>query len=350
MYNLYGNDYIELFRSFYPEVKVVSGRKELVVRCKFCGDSNNPRNAHMYISIPQDEKSVSLYECKKCKAAGMVNTQFLQLYGCTDPQVFIDLNEHLNEYTHSSKFSIYKKRKYYHINNNYIKDIPLASEKLRYLNSRLGVNLSLRDWLQLKIVFNLNDIIYSNHFEKTRSDNIIQALNDNFIGFISQDNTYISLRKINDIELFDNINKRYIYYKLMDVYEYKTYYVIPSQIDMQNPEVVNIHITEGPFDILGVYFHLNDANNKQNIYISSSGKSYKQALEYIFSITGVMNYNINIYPDNDISDRELYHLILKHIMNLPCNINVIRNVYPNQKDFGVTRKLINPLVNQVKRI
>ena len=53
MYDLYGQNFINAIRSLI-NARPVSGNKELVTRCPFCGDSKNPSHAHFYISVPQN--------------------------------------------------------------------------------------------------------------------------------------------------------------------------------------------------------------------------------------------------------------------------------------------------------
>ena len=62
MYNYYGQGFIDMIKSFYPTAKVVAGMKEIVVRCKDCGDSNDLSHAHMYINstITYRYSSISL--------------------------------------------------------------------------------------------------------------------------------------------------------------------------------------------------------------------------------------------------------------------------------------------------
>jgi len=39
MYTLYGEDFIRMIQSFYPEARPVAGRRELVLRCRECGET-----------------------------------------------------------------------------------------------------------------------------------------------------------------------------------------------------------------------------------------------------------------------------------------------------------------------
>ena len=177
---------------------------------------------------------------------------------------------------------------------------------------------------------------------------ITDALNEHFVGFISYDNSYSILRKIDGVELYKSVNKRYINYNIIDKFDdTKDFYVIPSKVNPEDINPVNIHIAEGVFDILSVFYNLNNCNTYQNIYIASAGKSYLQALNFILNETGLINYNIHIYPDNDVNDYELNKLVLNSINLLSANVYIHRNMHINEKDYGVPKDRIKDQVSVI---
>jgi hypothetical protein len=111
-------------------------------------------------------------------------------------------------------------------------------------------------------------------------------------------------------------------------------------------EPVKIHLAEGQFDILSIFYNLNNCNREQNIYIACGGKSYAQALEFILLETGIINYEIHYYPDIDVSDKDFFD-IQRKIQLLPANIFIHRNTYPGEKDFGVP---MNRIIDSVRVI
>ena len=341
MYTLWGNEFINMIKEFYPLAKIASGGREIVLRCKSCGDSDNPKHAHLYIKVPQSDEEVPLYNCKKCNASGIVDDLFLRRYGCEDTRVMIDLATHNEKLKSSLRFVKYKNSSKYYL-NNIIFDDKYNTYKLNYINSRIGSNFTIDDIRDLKIFLNLIDILRYNNITPTRDQRIIEGLNTFFIGFISYDNSYAIMRKVVDKDIGDSkLDKRYINYKFVEDYETVTFYTIPAEIDSLSNEPINIHIAEGVFDILSIYYNLNNRNNKQNIYITAAGKSYKEALKFVLTKIGMVNFIINLYPDNDVHDRDLYKLILKDILPLQVPIFIHRNLYPNEKDFGVPLDRIN---------
>lgn len=343
---MYLIDYINRIKSFYPGLKIASGGKEILVRCPFCGDSDNKRHAHLYISVPQNDQEISLYQCKRCLAHGMVDDSFLRKIGCNDTNLLIDITKRNSEILSMPKYKSLKTIDVYPLRWNLMRNSTNNITKLNYIKSRLGRELTLRDIIENKIFFNLYDIINANRLELTRNEYICDKLDKYFIGFISYDNSYCGLRKITDKNLDASINKRYINYSLVNkIDDRKNFYVIPSTIDVMDQTPVNIHIAEGQFDILSI-FYLNNANRKQNVYIACGGKSYSQALQFILMETMVINYNIHFYPDKDVTDNELRYIVLDKIANLPTNIFIHRNIFEGEKDYGVPPSRIKEVVKR----
>ena len=129
----------------------------------------------------------------------------------------------------------------------------------------------------------------------------------------------------------------------------KAYYMVPTQIDILNPSPVKIHIAEGQFDILSIFYNINKSNTNQNIYIACGGKSYKQTLEFILLETGIINYEIHFYPDKDVTDYE-FNNTLRVVDKLPCNIYIHRNINQDEKDYGVPMNRIKESIKVIKEV
>ena len=349
MYNLVGETFIDMIKSFYPNAKRASAGREVVVRCFYCGDSKIERHAHLYISVPQTQDELSMYHCKKCPAHGVVDDEFLRRLGCTDSNTLVDVIRHNQEVMSLPKYKTLKTINIYPLHWDRYSERPYNQAKLNYINGRIGSNFGIQDLVKIKMFLNLGDVIQINNLQFTRDPKVVTALDENFIGFISYDNSYCGLRKVTDAQLYPSIDKRYINYSLVNkVDDKKNFYVIPSRVDVFNPTPVKIHITEGQFDILSVFYNLNNCNDMQSVYIASGGKSYAQALEFILTESGIVNYEVHFYPDKDVSDSEFYYDVLRKINGLMCDIYVHRNVYPNEKDYGVPIDRIKDQVTKVQ--
>ena len=71
-----------------------SDKTEIMVRCPYCGDSNNKNHAHFYI------KSTTPYEffCQKCEIKGYLNEDNLKDFNIYNDLLFNDLYKEIKEY------------------------------------------------------------------------------------------------------------------------------------------------------------------------------------------------------------------------------------------------------------
>ena len=302
-----------MIKSFYPTARIEGGNGEVVVRCLFCGDSENHKHAHLYIKVPRDESEISMYHCKKCNRSGVVDDIFLRRYGCEDSRVLVEIATHLNKLKKQPQYMYLRENEKVYI-TNYSTILHKNDQiKLDYLNSRIGSNFTRADLSSLKIFLNLEDVIRQNNLELTRDFRVVNSLSDNFIP---------------NIDTSRNV------------------YVIPTKLHIDRPELVSIHIAEGVFDVLSIFYNLNSGNSDQNVYMASLGKSYSQALEFILLETGIINYTVHFYPDNDISDHQFNNMI-RPLKGLDTQIYAHRNMYPGEKDFGVKMELIKEEVQRL---
>jgi hypothetical protein len=145
------------------------------------------------------------------------------------------------------------------------------------------------------------------------------------------------------------VRKRYINYKLVNKDDQsRDFYVIPTKIDITHH--IKIHISEGAFDILSIYVNLNRFNNIDNIYIASGGKSYRHALEFILCELGIVDYEVHVYVDKDVSDREFYRIFAKSCIALPVDIYIHKNMKDGEKDYGVSIDRIIDSITPLKDI
>lgn len=342
------DNYMEfLLRSIRPWAKLASGGRVVNCRCFYCSDSKNQNHGHFYISIPQSKDEPSLYYCQKCKAQGLVTNQKLMDWGIYESDIAVELTKY-----NAAVLSVPKNRKYsgitvYQVNNDYISDDKLTRYKLDYINKRLGSSLTYRDCRRLKILLNLKDLFSQNNIQPTRDPRIIEAIDSNFVGFISHDNAFVNFRNL-DISknLYSTLNKRYINYNIFGKYDNTCrFYSIPAQIDIADPRPIRLHVAEGSFDILSIYLNLRKSNDR-DVYSAVGGSGYKGLIKYFISRLLIPNLEIHLYPDNDVDRYKILDTCeYFKVFNYPCYIH--RNIYPGEKDFGVPISRIKEVVERV---
>lgn len=327
---------------------------EYVIRCRFCGDSKNKSSAHFYINIG-DENTVPLYHCFKCERSGVLTPAVLrELIG--DNNI---TREDINDLTEISK-NISSKINLSRIRSGYNKlirnttwvlptdNVSFLKEKLDYINDRLCLKLSVQEAQNLKIVFSIKNLLSANNLSPNRSKDIIDELDKHFIGFLSIDNGFLTMRNINDTDGYLK-DSRYINYSIYNEKgnNHLRYYCIPAKINKLSKKPVQIHVAEGCFDILSIYYNLRNKNNDNNVYICSNGKGYYNVIRELCVKFGLYNIVLNIYPDNDVSDNALNYY-LRRLYKLCVPVYFHRNSYDGEKDFGVPRDRIHEVVYKVR--
>lgn len=342
-YSLYLQTHIK------PWARPASGGRVINCRCFYCADSKNRNHGHFYISIPQDTSTPSLFYCQKCGARGIVTADKLTNWQVYDSNMAISLTNFNNMVLSLPQNRKYRAINRYMIRNTQVSDDRVTQAKVKYLNDRLGLNLSIADYQYINIVFNLSDIMKENKLKPTRDQRIVDQLDTNFLGFLSFDRSVLNLRNVGIVEnnkLHPSLNKRYVNYNLLDNYDNTIrFYTLPASIDLLNPYPIELHIAEGPMDILSIYYNLRQ-QNARGIFSASMGKGYKAILRHFIPYISSPNVIIHIYPDNDM-DRDHILDIHDYVEPFKYPFYIHRNVYEGEKDFGVP---INRIQESVERV
>lgn len=332
----------------FPNAHTASGGKEVVIRCPFCGDSQKDmRDAHFYIGLQtqydnERYQAPPKYHCFLCNKGGtLTGNLLLEMldYSVDDESIIYELNVAANKFK-NKRTATSKIKKYNYTTIGCCENSKLDIEKLDYINNRLGIKLTIEQALKDKIVFNLLYFLYYNGINKVNvSDAELNAISKYFIGFLSIDNSFIIFRNCSGKKMeLESLKKRYKKYQIIgdeDDISLIKYYCLPSIINPMSMDPVNIHVAEGPFDILSICYNLNNNNRNNQVYISAGGKGYFGAVKAVIDILKLSpNLNIHIYPDNDVEDDKL-RLYLKRFTDINIPVYLHRNVYNGENDFGV---------------
>lgn len=326
--------------------KVVAGDKEFLCRCPFCGDSRHLKSAHFYINLPNSDDTPVMYHCKKCNVSGILSRSILRDLGVEviDGDMLSDLISRHKKLSGNFIRGSNKNRSLYKFNTRYdlISMSKMSEDKMKYINDRLGLNLSYQDMIDCKIVLNVLDLYNTNgqNLDYTRDKRIVQELNDSFLGFLGYNNGSINMRNLRPGEVSKYVDKRYVNYNLFkDLEETSKYYIIPTIVDTLNPEPIKIHIAEGPFDILSIFYNLYNGNKYNSIYASIGGKSYINLVKFLLCDLKIINAEIHIYFDNDVKNSEIAD-ILYQLQELNIDVYFHWNKFENEKDYGVPKNKI----------
>lgn len=316
----------------------LSGGKQCGVRCPFCLDSHIKHHHHMTIKYSLQP----IFHCFRCNSSGIVDKEFLLALNIYDPDFFKILEEVNKENIKNYKKnkSISKTNPILISNNNY--KIPNTiyedyKDKLIYLKSRINQDISLDIIQKYKVILSIYDFLdYNNIYKYSQKEEFMDILDKNYIGFLSIDNNFIILRKIDD----SNNLMRFFDYNILGKEENKLkLYSISNEVDIFSSDIT-LHIGEGYFDIINVERLLKDKiEYDKNIFCSVGGKNFNNVINYFYSL-GFLNMNINIYSDGGESGItiEEYQKMFRSNKNLSIlkpKINIYYNNVEGEKDFGV---------------
>lgn len=323
------------------------------IKCPYCND-DSPRHGHFCLKIDVDSDEPILYNCLKCDHGGILN-----------PTVLTDLNIRMPQ---NLVAQMRKSNKIYAKKNNLtnisimpfeipdacnILPIQLAQAKVDYINNRLSTNFTIADMPSLRIVLSLNDFIAKNNIVEIPdiSKKYVNYIDANYVGFLSVNRNCIIFRKLDSLNHSKNA-LRYIKVVIdRKNLDENSFFTVPTSFDIMNPYDVNVHISEGPFDILGVLVNGINAADERNMYFAICGFGYTGVIRNVIKMGICPNINLNIYADNDKSDNEILRQITPKrfgIINYIKSITIIRNNFPGEKDFGVPKDRIKPSYKRIK--
>ena len=336
-----------------PVCKPSSNLRQWVVRCPYCGDSIHASHGHFSILVDLQSDAPLLYRCLKCNESGILIPQVLEDLNLGYDQ---SLNQQLDYFNRLSSNSSYFKDKIKNFIVPVPHDTPINRYKLNYINNRLGTNLSYSDCAEYKIVLSFMEFIDANNIPVdvpdemggTLKSTIVRTLEKDYLGFVSANNNKIVFRDVS----MDGNGFLGRYYKVtLDVFNRSpnTFYSLMSKFDLLYTEPINIYIAEGTFDILSVYLNLKPETSQNSLFFASCGYSFSTILKYLIYTGVTTDINAHIYSDNDKKDKDHLKLLRKPFYQTWIdNLYIHRNVYGNEKDFGVSRNKIEDYVYQLK--
>ena len=306
---------------------------ELNVRCPFCGDSiKNANSAHLSIRINPDDDQPLVFRCLRCNTTGIFNGTTLSMIG-----VYSSTNSsNIERYNRLSckKHELTSSKKGLNIKFPELQINDLVLQKHRYIENRLGISLDINELHEKKIVYDFIGLLKYNKIEKIYGNpEHLKALHIDHVGFLSARNDFINFR-----DMTGNHKRYYIYKIKRDLDTTGKFYIMPNNIDPFNNDMKFINLTEGVFDILGLYYNIMDKYEYNTVYAAINGSGYLNVIKYILEQGLLCDVNVNIFSDADRSP-DYYKNMVRTLMPF---VNDVRLFYNDiGKDYGVP-------VNEVK--
>jgi len=317
---------VESFKKAGQKVTKTLDGKDLVMRCPYCGHTSSPGKRHMYVSVVPP----FMFHCWKCETTGVLNNKTLREFKVMDPNIQLTIIE-ANKKNPKQK-GITKKKFNYNILNFGMEQTSVVLNNLKYFNNRFGTQYGIKDIPMMidkyKIIFDPEAFFKKNNIKKP----------DNFmfnksIGFVSRDKKFGIFRDTSGLQKIRYSNVRFN----PDDLEASKLYTIGTEVNILS-EKINIVMTEGIFDIIGVKEHFYNKENLDYIFIASCGKSFDLAVSTIVKM-GFLDFDLTIYSDADV-DITMYRDI-KNDSEFLKNKKI--TIYYNNigKDYGVPKEQIN---------
>lgn len=305
------------------------------IRCPFCGDSyKHLDHGHLSIYINRDDDTTPMmYRCLRCNESGLVDQDLLQQL---DLNISSDGLRNIRSYNNRLKKTNRYVNKF--ADNDFTVPIfsssDLHSEKLAYINRRLGTTISYEQAQQFNLILDIFEFMTVNKIKAIpgMSFKQLKFLNYNYVGFLSANRNQIICRSI---RTDPNIKR---YYKIViDPTNLSTnkYYNITSYVDLMYCQDINVCIAEGTFDILSVYLNANQFKDP-TLFYAGCGFNFSAVMRYLIYNGITTGINLHVYADNDKLDRDLIkEFSAPNIKPWLDHMYIHRNGYGSEKDYGV---------------
>jgi hypothetical protein len=314
---IYDKSFIDFLKNkFGKNVKLTS--RNIVIPCPWCEYGKVKDHYHMYIST-----EAPIFHCfhASCEQSGLLRKLLLKIHGTDVSDVFVDKTKIAELKNKRDVLKIDQKERYYTLPEI---EPEKFKNKMFYLRKRLKfANVDCQNIKGLILDFykfiELNNIpIEGSLFH------LIEYLQTNFIGFLTEHNSFVACRNINDSH-----SLRFHKVILEKTPKWLDYY----KINGKNPNSNTFVLAEGIFDIFAeqIFDSLNIENDVR-LYASALSSRYVALVHSLVYHEQVFRPDIIILSDSDVP-REQYEKLLYFNQHI---INSLRIYYNKSgKDFNI---------------
>lgn len=264
-------------------------------RCPFCGDSDNEKKGHLYVS-----KTKPVYRCARCGESGHFS-KLLNKYNIKD----VVLPKALQNF------------KNYSVSSNIVK-YTLDEDAENYLEERLG-NVEI-DPDEANII-NHEEMV--NIWKGSQKYNPNRDIPNHSVNFL----TYFKKKIV--VRVFGEELKKFDRYDTIQLSEGSDVYILNNKRLFSNFfQHRTVVIAEGVFDILNTYYNLN-MFPKDSVFVAALNAHIGKAYEIATGVAISFNPNIVVLADNDKKDMDYLKCLPRNAWN---NVTIYRNKLG--KDFG----------------
>lgn len=298
--------------------------KQITIRCPYCGDSRNPRSAHLGVKFGH----LPVYHCFICDESGVVNARFLK-----DMQIDEKIIKKFVKYQKSNIYKSLPNVKEVSFSKNkydyqfvYLKE----SDQYKYLSERFKMEFSEDDIKNFRVILDPVSFLHGADLPAETKADINRTIRlDRYIGFLTQDSNQAVFRAL------DRETEPRFYNLMLKETNYRKLYVINNALDIKAKKF-NFVLTEGIFDLIGVYKHFYEGGDKisNTLFVAALGKSFQEPINRLIQ-SGFLNFDIYLFADTS-KDVDVNFYIELFSNPYIEEIYVARNTKEGEKDFGVS--------------
>lgn len=315
-------DYLKDIIGIEPKIT----NKNIIIPCPFCEYKQNKKHYHLYISL-----EAPIFHCFKgtCNQSGFLTKLFSKLEGKDLTEKFVDREK--------VKESVKKDKKSAFVSDIKKVIVPELNEdqfklKTLYLKSRL--KFSNLDFKYINgLIFDIDKFITLNQIPvDEKLFRIKSYLQSNFVGFLTENESLIVLRNIDDssdfryFKLFIREPRFLDYYKLYGLNYFSNHVVL----------------SEGIFDIFNEHiFDFTKIKNDVKLYAAALSTNFDSLIKSIVFNEQIFRLNVSI-----LSDKEINLNYYKKIKRENSHIIDRMTVYYNKlgKDFGESPVIVEKFI------
>ena len=312
MIGIYKDEFIQYLKDNLGYAKVSS--KNIVTKCPWCEYGKEKKHYHLYIAL-----DAPIFHCwqARCEQSGFLAKLLSKISGIDKTDQFVDKSL-IKEVTHKKLVNPLKEKKQLILPKV---DTDQFKMKTMYMKYRLNYEVDITSIKNL--VFDVREFVNSNSIQlDKRASEMMDFLQSNFVGFLSEHESLLILRNIDPDASFR-------YYKLdLSEEEFLDYYKLQGSCYDSSLIV----ISEGIFDIFAEQL-FNTLKNKEKVklYAASLSGSFSSLLKSIVFNEQLFRLNVIVLSHKDV-DIDVYKKMKKMDNHIIDSISVYYN--NTGKDFA----------------
>jgi hypothetical protein len=325
MIGIYQDNFIDYLKQYLGDSIKVSS-KDIIAPCPFCEYNEKKKHYHLYIFL-----DTPVFHCfhAGCNKSGSIAKLCNKLEGSDTSEKYIDKDKIKENQKQNIKLSLPVESK-----PIILPEIMDDTFKLKGLYIKGRLKYSIQNLKSIKgLIFDSNEFIRLNNIKlDDRLLRVKDYLQTNFVGFLSEHNSVVVFRNIDEksefkfFKLYINQTRYLDYYKLYGG-DYNSNHVV---------------IAEGIFDIFNEHiFDYTNLKKKVKLYAAGLSTSYDQLIKSLVFNEKIYRIEVSILSDRGI-DLNYYRKIKKYNSHIIDKMEVYYNKVA--KDFGETSESIEKYI------